>query len=449
MSELPGRPNLDQLRHQARDLLRAAAGGEPSALARIRALSERVSLSAAQLAVAREYGFASWPALHAEVERRLAELSPDEDGTGPAGPRWSFGGAAAIETAAGLLHPGGLVAGPGHAALEVSVIPSGEAWPRPEAHTLSARRAAGDAMYALAEAIIGAVALTDDQGTAYTLRLGPMSGGPVPWDKERWLVTLSLEVSPVPARERGWLELRGQDESAGRLMPSARPDTRVGLMAPLPDSPAARELSDLALMLIDLHLTGADPDELEQQCSVALARAARMPQSGQPAATDQSGQLARLCAFLTGHGPADSLPREWFSMINAAHETDGAQQHLNIAAVLPSVADTVVWVDSLVSESRTWKVYVHSSPGWQAWGANEKGRPGLSLHAEDDLGGRYLSQFAGSSGQNGNADPGSPGYGDNAELSFRFHPRLNPLARTLTLIFRRGADQVGVELRLP
>jgi AbrB family looped-hinge helix DNA binding protein len=30
-------------------------------------------LSAAQLAVAREYGFASWPALHAEVERRLAE----------------------------------------------------------------------------------------------------------------------------------------------------------------------------------------------------------------------------------------------------------------------------------------------------------------------------------------------------------------------------------------
>jgi hypothetical protein len=54
VSELPGFPNLDQLRHQARELLRAAKDANPSALTRIRAVSERVSLSAAQLAVARE-----------------------------------------------------------------------------------------------------------------------------------------------------------------------------------------------------------------------------------------------------------------------------------------------------------------------------------------------------------------------------------------------------------
>ena len=143
MSELPGRPNIDQLRRQARDLLRGAADGESAALARIRAVSERASLSAAQLAVAREYGFTSWPALHAEVQRRLAGLPSGEGGAGRAEASWSFGGASPVETAAGLLHPGGLVAGPGHAALEVSVIPSGEAWPHPEAHTLSARRAAG------------------------------------------------------------------------------------------------------------------------------------------------------------------------------------------------------------------------------------------------------------------------------------------------------------------
>jgi hypothetical protein len=65
MSELPGRPDLDQLRRQARELLRAAADGEPTALTRLRAVSERVTLSAAQLAVAREHGFASWPALRA------------------------------------------------------------------------------------------------------------------------------------------------------------------------------------------------------------------------------------------------------------------------------------------------------------------------------------------------------------------------------------------------
>jgi uncharacterized protein YjbI with pentapeptide repeats len=101
MSELPGRPNIDQLRRQARELLRAAADGEPAALARVRAFSERVSLSAAQLAVAREYGFASWPALHAEVERRLAELPPGEREAGRAGTGWSFGGASPIETVAG------------------------------------------------------------------------------------------------------------------------------------------------------------------------------------------------------------------------------------------------------------------------------------------------------------------------------------------------------------
>ena len=60
MSELPDRPDLDQLRRQARELLRAAAGGEPRAITRLRAVSERVTLSAAQLAIAREHGCPSW-----------------------------------------------------------------------------------------------------------------------------------------------------------------------------------------------------------------------------------------------------------------------------------------------------------------------------------------------------------------------------------------------------
>jgi hypothetical protein len=69
MPELPDRPDLDQLRRQARELLRAAESGEPSAVGRLRAVSDRVTLSAAQLAVAREYGYRSWAALKAAVER--------------------------------------------------------------------------------------------------------------------------------------------------------------------------------------------------------------------------------------------------------------------------------------------------------------------------------------------------------------------------------------------
>ena len=70
MADLPARPDLNQLRHQAKDLLHAAQRGDPDAIARIDAVSDQVMLSAAQLAVAREYGFTSWAKLKLEVERR-------------------------------------------------------------------------------------------------------------------------------------------------------------------------------------------------------------------------------------------------------------------------------------------------------------------------------------------------------------------------------------------
>jgi ankyrin repeat protein len=75
MPTLPAHPNLDQLRRQARDLLRAANGGDDHAIRRIEAVSDRLTLSSAQLAVARDHGFASWPRLKSEVEARTVELS--------------------------------------------------------------------------------------------------------------------------------------------------------------------------------------------------------------------------------------------------------------------------------------------------------------------------------------------------------------------------------------
>ena len=70
MPDLPARPDLDQLRHQARELLRGAQRGDPEAAARIRVVAGPIILSSAQLALAREYGFASWAKLKLEVERR-------------------------------------------------------------------------------------------------------------------------------------------------------------------------------------------------------------------------------------------------------------------------------------------------------------------------------------------------------------------------------------------
>jgi hypothetical protein len=453
VSELPGFPNLDQLRHQARELLRAAKDANPSALKRIRAVSERVSLSAAQLTVAREYGFASWPALHAEVERRRADL-----GARRAGSRWSFGGAAPIDTAAGKLYPGVLVAGgttplgqrmigrrgPDHAALDASLMPTEQTRDRlalpPPPISSSARAAWGEAIRDLAGAILAAVALTDDQGTTYALHVEDIQHYP-DLSPERGQVSLRLGVDPVPARERGWLELRGQDGSATRLVPSPRPHASVSRLAPVPDGPAARELSELALGLISLHLLGAGRDEVERHCSAALARAAEVQQSGEPGpAGDLPGQLARLCAHLTGHGPADGLPSGWSGIINAANRADGAHQHLDISAALPAVEDIVVRVDSLVSEPETWRVYLRADPSWWIYSADgQRKREVVSVHAEDDLGGLYLS-----------LGDGGTGHGDHEELTLRFLPRLNPLARALTLTFTHAAaEQVTIGLRLP
>lgn len=67
---LPEFPDLDQLRRQAKEMLRAARAGDPTAVNELATLSTRLDLSAAQLALARRYGFASWPRLRLEVERK-------------------------------------------------------------------------------------------------------------------------------------------------------------------------------------------------------------------------------------------------------------------------------------------------------------------------------------------------------------------------------------------
>jgi hypothetical protein len=329
MPELPGRPDVDQLRRQARELQRAAAEREPSAVARLSAVSQQKSLSAAQLAVAREYGFVSWPALRAEAERRRRAAEPSDAFE----ERWSFGG-----------------------------------------------------------------------------------------------------LDPVPSRECGWVELRGRDGSKTRLTRSVRAAVQPGHVVQVPGSPAERELSDRALEAIRVLFTG-DREDLEGACSRALARAAELRRSGElPAVSQVARELAQLCEALAGQRPLAGVPRGWSSMIGARGQADGASLHRDIAADLPPVGNMAVRVDSLVSEARSWHLCLrakvsewnHSDPHWSA----------MPVHAEDDRGGRYLTE-------SGNV--GTRGY---AELALRFLPRLDPLARALTLTFTAAGEQVALEIRL-
>jgi hypothetical protein len=72
---LPDHADADQLRTQAKELRRAAAGGNPSALARVREVlaavgPDQLTLRDAQLVIAREYGFEGWHELVSKVGTR-------------------------------------------------------------------------------------------------------------------------------------------------------------------------------------------------------------------------------------------------------------------------------------------------------------------------------------------------------------------------------------------
>lgn len=85
---LPQNPNLQHLKNQAKDLLKARSAGDPAAAQRIREfhpqwrgasdaaiIAGRFQLSDAQMTIAREYGFASW----ARLKRRIEKPKPSDE----------------------------------------------------------------------------------------------------------------------------------------------------------------------------------------------------------------------------------------------------------------------------------------------------------------------------------------------------------------------------------
>ena len=88
---LPPRPNLDQLKRQAKDLLESARRNVPGARARFRTLpgfasvadetldQTALALHDAQSVIAREHGFASWNALREHVEALTLEFDAAVD----------------------------------------------------------------------------------------------------------------------------------------------------------------------------------------------------------------------------------------------------------------------------------------------------------------------------------------------------------------------------------
>lgn len=103
---LPERPDLDQLRRRAKELLDAARSAVPAALERMHRYPRsetRLTLSAAQWVIAREHGFPSWPQLKAEVEARAMSLAQRADAFLEASVEGRMGRAGQLLTADPLL----------------------------------------------------------------------------------------------------------------------------------------------------------------------------------------------------------------------------------------------------------------------------------------------------------------------------------------------------------
>jgi len=437
MPDLPERPDIDQLRRKARELLRAAVAGEPEALARLRAVSERPTLAAAQLATAREHGFRSWPALRSEVESRRqptdwqlrAGTGRPVPGTGRpeaqdiAQGRWSFGGGGTIEVAEGELTLGILIAGPEGASLEASL--------------------------AVAEAVAGArqsqrwipelrdVTVTDDQGSTCTVRTESGYAG----SAQQRRFEVACAVDPVPAGGSPWLDVRGRDTSVTRLLRSGLAPVRVSELSPVAGSPAERELRDMAWWILRdyLHHDLREGPDLKRRCRDMLAQTARLREGVlADGASPLPGQFTRLCTALIRQRPPSGLPSGWHSVLNAADRADGPRLHVDLDTVLPPVDGTVVRLNTLASWPGSWDLHLQAAPGWWTYSTDRRHkRAAMTVYAEDDLGGLYISNFGGSSGR--------PGY---EEVKLTFRPRLAPGASLLTLTFASETQQVTAEMPL-
>jgi hypothetical protein len=329
MPGLPDHPDLDQLRRQARELLRAAASEDPAAVARIGAVSGRMTLSAAQQALAREYGCRNWAVLRAEVERRRSPLE-----------RWSFGGAAAIETGAGRLLPEALVVGDDDALLFSAVIPwDGSAEDEPgsiddEIRALESSTRTDD------------VVVADNRGRAYVLSPRETSGARGPSPK-----LIRLGVDPIPGRTVDWIELHGRNGTTARLRRSPRAVVRLGGLRRL-DPPGQQST------------TGGGT-----------------PGTARPA----------------GHSLPD-LP----ASSETTDPTNGARLHCDLGVTLPTLDGITLELDSLFSTLSGWSLRLRATPRWFRYRDDGKRKwSPVTISAEDDRDQSYSPGFGGSAGRHG------------------------------------------------
>lgn len=432
MPELPSRPNLDQLRHQARELLRSARSGDAEGLRRMAAVSDHVALASAQLALAREYGFSSWRQLVAEVEERRAAEPTDGPAAVSSGrrmPSWSAG--PAVRLTDGFLQPRGVIPEPEGYVLRATV--TGTAGTEAVNRRLFRRRPPR-------RPVLGVEGLTiaDSRGHAYvhsrSRGMGSVSSSSPGVEQAH----LDLRLDPAPDPEAEWIELQGPDGASTRLLRGVPTAIEVEQLMPVDADAGRRHVEMLARRLLAMRLAGAPiggPFFVER-CQQATAQLDALDTRGiaiPPAARDD---LTALCHHLTATADAATVPLGWRSVLENADKVGGMRRNADVAVELPPIDGITVTVDTVGFEDTSWCLYLRATPSW--WSIDHQE---LALGASDDTGATYVAIHDGSLSFRAN--------GGGHVVRQRFRPRLDPTASTVRMTLRGSHEAVALRIPLP
>jgi hypothetical protein len=252
-------------------------------------------------------------------------------------------------------------------------------------------------------------------------------------------VFVDLFIEPVPARSVQWFELRNNTGSTVCLEPASRPLIHVKLIAAGPMPVIEREIVERLHALIMSKLMrkrgGSYVDDL---CKELESLVAERTQSGElPKGGQLENDVTLLCTALTQQPQNIVLPPTLARFLDAAALSDGAPLNYSFELQLPTIDGVTLLLDTLISGSEGWRIYLLADPGWSFQEVEGRGMHTSIIHASDNRGGRYLAHT-------------SPRFRDEChdEIVVRFQPRLDPLAEALQLVVSGEREEVLVDIVL-
>lgn len=359
-------------------------------------------------------------------------------------PTGAWHGAGAVEVGTGTLTPGTLLGWQQHAELDATFAVRHH---RPRTFDLRRLLPKGRGVDAGApdDKVLAELAITDDIGTHYRgCVIRQMSFGRLLAREPDAQIDLSLEIEPAPPSSATVVEIRGRNGSRCRLERGRGVPYRIEQPdAPLV-TPIEREIDFRARSLIDLVLLPKDPERLlpvlRTQCAnlVNRSRALRILEAGRHRTL--LDDIDALCAELSQHPLVPSrVPERWRPPLLAAALDDGRRLVLTLGADVPATDGTIVGVGALVSEPRSWSVTVGAAPFWYLPSDDQNvWNPRFDAYARDDRGGLYV------------CGPRAIRRDREVEdLVLGFRPRLDPRARTASIVFQGPTETRILDVELP